>query len=110
VPCYKLSLSEFLLNQPLATTEAALSRLVSQVYWCPNQFAGTSALLFGTSRRAEGKGLFVAEGLDGIDAGGATGRAESGKERDAKEQDGHASEGERVVGREAVEHGADEAG
>ena len=53
--------------------------------------------------------LLVAEGLHGVDAGGAAGRAVGCCYGDREEDQGGADEGGGVGGLESVEHGADEA-
>src|SRR5712664_2200772 len=53
--------------------------------------------------------LFVAEGYDGVDAGGTTGGDEASQQGDESEQGGDAGKGERVGGADAEEKAGQEA-
>src|SRR2546427_6020057 len=53
--------------------------------------------------------LFVAEGYDGVDAGGAAGGDEAGQQGDAREQGGDTGESERVRGADAEKQAGQEA-
>src|SRR6266852_2002774 len=73
----------------------------------PTQIVGTPTHR-GKARRYNRKKLLVAEGYDGVDAGGAAGGDEAGQQGDKREQGGDAGEGERVGGADAEEKASQE--
>ena len=54
--------------------------------------------------------LFITEGDQGVDAGGAAGRNPAGNDAGEQEQGGYGAEGDGVVGGDAPELGGDDAG
>src|SRR6266446_5961931 len=84
----------------------------------PTQFVGTpthrgKARRYNRKRKHRSEDrplqLLVAEGYDGVDAGGAAGGDEAGQQSDKREQGGDAGEGERVGGADAEKKAGQEA-